>query len=35
MLGADALALLPAGDGELAAGEPVHIERLGRGTFHT
>ena len=33
MLGADALALVPAGDGELAAGELVHIEPLARGTF--
>ncbi len=33
MLGADALALIPAGDGELPAGEVVHIEPLARGTF--
>jgi molybdopterin molybdotransferase len=28
MLGAEALALVPRGDGELAAGEPVDIELL-------
>jgi molybdopterin molybdotransferase len=28
LLGADALALIPAGDGELAAGEAVELERL-------
>ena len=28
MLGADGLALVPAGDGELAAGEPVEVELL-------
>jgi molybdopterin molybdotransferase len=28
LLGADALALIPAGEGELAAGEPVELERL-------
>ena len=28
LLGADALALIPSGDGELAAGEPVELERL-------
>ena len=33
MLGADALALVPAGDSELAAGDLVHIEPLARGTF--
>ena len=32
MLGADALAIVPAGEGELAAGERVHCERLPRGT---
>jgi molybdopterin molybdotransferase len=32
MLGADALILVPAGDGELAAGALVHAERLPRGT---
>ena len=34
MLGADALALVPAGDGELAAGELVHVEPLLRGTVN-
>lgn len=33
MLGADALALLPAGEGELAAGALVHAEPLPRGTL--
>ena len=33
MLGADALAIVPAGEGELAAGELVHVEPLHRGTF--
>jgi molybdopterin molybdotransferase len=32
LLGADALALVPTGDGELAAGEVVHAEPLARGT---
>ena len=32
MLGADALALVPAGDGELGPGELVHAEPLERGT---
>jgi molybdopterin molybdotransferase len=32
MLGADALALIPAGEGELAAGAVVHAEPLPRGT---
>ena len=32
MLGADALAIVPAGDGELAAGELVHAEPLPRAT---
>jgi molybdopterin molybdotransferase len=32
MLGADALAIVPAGAGELASGEIVHAERLPRGT---
>jgi molybdopterin molybdotransferase len=32
MLGAGALALVPAGSGEVAAGEHVHIELLPRGT---
>jgi molybdopterin molybdotransferase len=33
MLGAGALALVPAGEGELAAGALVHVEPLPRGTF--
>jgi molybdopterin molybdotransferase len=33
MLGADALAIVPAGEGELAAGAIVHVEPLSRGTF--
>jgi molybdopterin molybdotransferase len=32
MLGADALILVPAGEGELAAGAPVEVEALPRGT---
>jgi molybdopterin molybdotransferase len=34
MLGADALALVPAGEGELGAGDLVHVEPLPRGTVH-
>ena len=33
MLGANALALVPAGEGELQAGDTVHAEPLPRGTF--
>ena len=28
LLGADALALVPLGEGEVAAGEPVAVERI-------
>jgi molybdopterin molybdotransferase len=34
MLGANALALVPMGDGELAAGDFVDVEPLPRATFH-
>ena len=35
MLGADALVLVPRGEGELAAGTPVHAEPLPQGTFQS